>query len=256
MQNEIIKKLYLIEKRRAKLSRNKSFDLLKETYSEKFDLIKNENTGLYWDKLNNKDNELFNNPMALHRNKIVSEVIKRNGGTILDIGCGSGQLEQELGKSIINKKYFGIDISSKTIKRIKKKFPKGNFVVRNILDLEFKNNYFDVVVVLEVLEHIDPSKVFKVLKKIYQLLKNGGILIASVPLNEPLIEMNGNPNAHVRRYEPDVINTELEMTNFRVLDTKYLYAFHNHYFCKSLITKILLKNKKNPNNIILTAQKK
>ena len=96
---------------------------------------------------------------------------------ILDIGCGS--FPYFLMVTDFKEKY-GIDpavktslVKTKLIKLIKSKIDGKN--------LKFKDNYFDVVTMLAVFEHIDEGKLEQVLKDIYRILKKDGIFIITTP---------------------------------------------------------------------------
>ena len=51
----------------------------------------------------------------------------------------------------------------------------------DIKSMNFKDDYFDLIICNHVLEHIDDD--FKALKEIYRVLKPGGISILQVPMN-------------------------------------------------------------------------
>lgn len=89
-----------------------------------------------------------------------------NGKTLLDVGCGEGNYFH-LYK---DKEYFGIDLLESTNPRI---------IKCNAENILFKDNYFDTVVCMDVLEHVTYPN--KVLKEIYRILKPNGKLILSVP---------------------------------------------------------------------------
>jgi SAM-dependent methyltransferase len=119
--------------------------------------------------------------------------------------------------------------------------------------MKYKQGFFDVVFMLEVLEHVPPSKTFFLLKNLKRFLKSDGILILSVPTNEGLDGMESNPNGHVRMYTEDLIRTELKISGFEIIEIKTLYAFSNLYTFKKIIAKIL-KNHWEPNGIIVKAK--
>lgn len=248
-----------IERVRKKLAQNQQYSKLKLMYSEKLPEINDANNSKFWDILN-QDHKTSQktNPMAWNRINIVKKLIPRNSNKVLDIGFGSAQLEKKI--FLLKKKlqWYGIDISYKSVKRASILYPQGKFKTGNIIQLKFKDNFFDCVIAIEVLEHIKPSLIFKALSEIYRVLKPNGVFIASVPLNENLEEMilrGKNPNAHLRSYSPDLIKAELEISNFKILKEKILYAFNDNYKFKSLIAKLISGIRK-PNNIIILAQKK
>jgi len=109
------------------------------------------------------------------------------GNRILDLGIGGGGL---LVKCKINnkfKRYYGIDISLKVIKKTKSMI-KNKF--GGIGDFEFKvgdinngipypNTFFDTVTCVAVLEHLFDPHHF--VKEVNRVLKKGGKLIIEVP---------------------------------------------------------------------------
>ena len=97
---------------------------------------------------------------------------------ILEVGCGQG-FNTFLRSKTKNNKVIGIDSSEVEIKVAKQRYPKVDFRVMSAEKLNFKNDSFDEVYAIEVLEHVD--KIKKVLKEISRVLKPGGKLIASIP---------------------------------------------------------------------------
>jgi len=247
---------YRIEKRRtiyAKKRDKKNFVLL---YHKKYPSIRNLNSGKFWDEINfSKINFLRNSPIFRHKINTIHKLLDSNSGKLLDIGFGYGVIEELLSNA--NFKLFGIDISEKSVRNLQSKVT-GYFKKGNILEIPYKKEYFDIVLCLDILEHISPKDTFKALNEIRRVLKHNGKLILSIPLNEGLEEMikknNENPNAHVRVYTPEIIKMELEIVNLEVLKEIYLTAFQKYYLFKNFLNKIFKLRK--PNLLIIVAQKK
>lgn len=260
MANKILNP-FVIENQRAKLAKKKDYKRLKITYTSKYPEIKDLNTPQLWDHLHYGENKSeLDHPMANDRLQIVTNLIKEGTVSVLDIGFGSASLERFFFKKHKQKKisWSGIEISSLLVKKAKKEFPYCRFTVGNISKLNYKNDVFDYVIALEVLEHIRPRDTFKALEEIYRIVKPGKYLIISVPMNEGLRQMIAkgiNPNAHVRTYTPELIKAELEIVGFNVLFEQTLFAFPNFYRLKTFIAKKILRKKFCPNNIIIFAQK-
>ncbi|UCG69086.1 MAG: methyltransferase domain-containing protein [Thermoplasmata archaeon] len=73
--------------------------------------------------------------------QILIEVGDLQNKSILDVGCGFGDLYDFLSKKGIEVEYYGVDISSKMIDIAKKKKPQLNFEASDILEMEEKEKY-------------------------------------------------------------------------------------------------------------------
>lgn len=79
----------------------------------------------------------------LIRFEILSEIGDLKNKKILDIGCGLGDFYEFLtkNKGIKLKGYLGIDANPILIERAKRKYPKANFEVRDLLKNPIKNRF-------------------------------------------------------------------------------------------------------------------
>lgn len=217
----------------------------------------NPNTPALWDKILVVQNkELLESSFYLDKIGKVTAFLQSKNGKFLDIGFGSGNLEREVVKQGLDLEIYGIDFSPQTVARAKKTI-KGSFYVANIYKLPFKSGYFDVVAVLDVLEHIEPSKTKKAIMEIGRVLKKGGSLVVSVPLNEnfkKLIKEGKNFNAHMREYTPHILEKELKSNSFKVEMIEFIYAFRNFYKLKTFVAKLFPGFRK-PNLMIVFAKK-
>ena len=139
-----------------------------------------------------------------------------------------------------------------------RQFLRGRFRKGSVLNIPFRNDFFDVVVVLELMEHIPPSITFRVLKELKRVLKKDGLLVISIPLNENLEEMikrGENPSGHVRVYTPGLISAELKIAGFKIKEKVFLYAFKSMYYFKKFLQRTILRKRWEPNNIIVIARK-
>ena len=244
---------FRIEEYRDILSRTRKFELLKSTYSRKYIEIEDLNTANFW------DDRLFRIQHLKDQDKMTQDRIRKTVKfldkkklRLLDLGTGYGYIEYAL-KSNPNIIIEGIDISPKAIKNLNRHF-NGKFIVNSIYKYKYISDSFDAVVLLEVLEHVPPSKTFFILKNINKVLKRGGIFIVSIPMNEGLEKMSENTNGHLRTYTKDVIFAELKLSGFKIIDYKELYAFKSLYMIKTLLSKVV-KNRWRPNNLIIKAEK-
>ncbi|MDP6642287.1 MAG: class I SAM-dependent methyltransferase [Candidatus Nanoarchaeia archaeon] len=98
-------------------------------------------------------------------------------GNILDVGCASGYFTVHFKDKAKN--VYGVDIKKDLIDEAKKKYKDINFKLIKSEKLPFKANMFDVVLLLDVLEHVNNDKLM--IDEIYRVLKKDGLLILSVP---------------------------------------------------------------------------
>ena len=104
---------------------------------------------------------------------------------ILDIGCSFGWFEKYAVENGC-KEIIGIDTNEKDLSNAKNQIKDKNvkFLKRSVLDLsDFDKNYFDIVAMWEVLEHIPKNTEEKVFQEIARVLKHGGRLFLSTPNN-------------------------------------------------------------------------
>lgn len=101
--------------------------------------------------------------------------------SVLEIGCGSGELSQYL------KNYNGIDISKNSCKSI----------IGDAHELPFKSDSFDLILLLDLLEHTDDKLV---MEEVYRIIKPNGHVIITVPAFDFLWSQHDIDNHHLRRY--------------------------------------------------------
>lgn len=248
-----MKKAFSLEFKRQKLAKERKYSDLKNLYSSHLPEIKDLNKPIFWNEIfsNETLNEMDYGMVRDRVSTAVSYIPDKKRVSMLDIGAGMGYVEDLISKKN-NIDVYANDFSDVSIQNLKKKH-KGNFKKMSIYSLKYSVNFFDVVLILEVLEHIPPSKIFNVLHSINKIIKRNGFLIVSVPMNEGLERMKDNPNGHVRMYTKELIFAELEMAGFKIKKYKLLYAFNSYYNLKSLIARYFKTH--NPNVIVIKAQK-
>jgi 2-polyprenyl-3-methyl-5-hydroxy-6-metoxy-1,4-benzoquinol methylase len=105
-----------------------------------------------------------------------------NGGSILEVGCGTGGFIQELIRSG-NWVVSGIEPNQKAAEFTQKKTDATIYPCR-FSDVEFEPGSFDAIVLWTVLEHLDQP--IKDLQYAYRLLRKNGWLFFSIPNVESL----------------------------------------------------------------------
>ena len=116
--------------------------------------------------------KLFSDAFHKKKMQVVKKLLGNKTGNVLDVGCYTAHLAELLDGKY---KYFGLDI-------IKLNPEIKNFVQQDLNEnthLPFKNNFFDIVVCTEVLEHLYYPD--KVATEISRVLKKDGLAVISLP---------------------------------------------------------------------------
>ena len=111
----------------------------------------------------------------------LEKIIKNNNSqTILDIGCGSGRLFK-LYKSLNIPEVIAQEISVDAIKICQNRYPELNYVyeLKEIKNLTYSENYFDLIISNKVLSAVLPSEINEVIKKLAFISK-------TIYINEPM----------------------------------------------------------------------
>ena len=100
-------------------------------------------------------------------------------GINLDLGTGVGAYYPELKK--YSKKLFAFDIELSFLQKFLQKNPadKDKIFISSSESIALKNDIFDAVFAIEVLEHVENLEL--TLKEIHRILKTGGLFYITIP---------------------------------------------------------------------------
>lgn len=171
-----------------------------------------------YDAISKDYNREFGNDMS--DKKYIDQFLKEVGkGTILDVGCGVGNLTkyiQDNGFEVL-----GIDLSNKMLEIAKERFPDVSFQIMDMTEIKFPKNSFDALFVAYSLFHVPPNKVENTLKSFVKLLKNKGKIMFMLQegQGEAIIDEPFNPSEkmYINYFLKKDIITLLEKFNFRIL---------------------------------------
>ncbi len=153
---------------------------------------------------------------------ILEEVKKETFGSLLDVGCGTGNSIERLKDEFPKKKYTGIDLAENMIAVAKKKrIPGADFVVGDAENLPFKEAQFDVIICKESFHHY--PHVEKFFQSAYRTLKPDGRLIIldmAIPAvgrwinNHVLLRLMKKGDVHV--YDIDEVKRLYRSVGFKI----------------------------------------
>ncbi len=91
---------------------------------------------------------------------------------ILDLGCGPGQLIEELHKKDQSYRITGLDFSEKMLKLSKEKNPKASHIKMDVIDLNKIDEKFNIIFCTHSMPYYKETE--KVIKDLNQLLLDNG----------------------------------------------------------------------------------
>ncbi len=192
------------------------------------------------------------------RVKVTVDLLSKYGGkvnSIIELGVGDGSILSEVAKHVGARALYGCDIDDEALNKASE---KGITTVKADLNtdkLPFPDNYFNAVIMEEVIEHlVNPDNA---LQEAYRILKPNGVFILSTPnlawwvnrfilllgyqpywsevstkynvgklfrsINEPL-------SGHLRLYTLRALRELLKLHRFSVLTVKGAQYPHNNLF--------------------------
>jgi SAM-dependent methyltransferase len=113
---------------------------------------------------------------------LITKVLKlRNINTLLDYGCGNGLYIDLWKRAFQTSEMYFCDVSSVAIEQLKDRYPEFSSNVAVVRDnrAPFEDNFFDVILSVEVMEHVEDLDAY--LNDIHRLLKPGGTFIWTTP---------------------------------------------------------------------------
>jgi SAM-dependent methyltransferase len=167
------------------------------------------------------------------------------GYRILDIGCGSGRhtCAAYRFKKVIA---IGADVNAAELTAAKERLQlhdkynqngggRWGLTMANVNALPFADNYFDLVICAEVLEHIADDR--QAVSEIIRVLKPGHNLAVSVPRFWPericwalSAAYTQTDNGHIRIYRKKKLIALLENSGMKCWASHYAHSLHTPYW--------------------------
>jgi 2-polyprenyl-3-methyl-5-hydroxy-6-metoxy-1,4-benzoquinol methylase len=159
-----------------------------------------------------------------------------SGLRVLDIGCNNGFIGEMLIKN--GNEVYGVDIGRAKVHKAIARGLKARVVDIENNDLPYKANYFDIILLTDVIEHVFDTDML--INKIYRVLKHGGKLLITTPnvaslarrfmlllgfnpfleYSTSFIDFVPSPVGHIRYYTHSDLRRQLERHHFQNVRTK------------------------------------
>ena len=153
-------------------------------------------------------------------NRLLSKYICKEKKRLLDIGCGTGNMVEIL--SAQGHQVVGLDLLPQGLHSTHHKVPNSMLIQADLSSqLPLSDNVFDVVIVLDVLEHVDDQSL---IEEANRVLIPGGIILLTVPTVPWLWSFRDTDAGHLRRYTRKSLLELLSKSDLQLNESRY-YQF-------------------------------
>jgi len=178
----------------------------------------------YWNYISQFPEHYFTYQVGRNLAKLIKKYTRGNG-TLLDYGSGPGFLLKHL---LENKaEVSALEFSSDSLQKIRDAYEGQNGFkgAYSIEELDKKNTRFNVITLIEVIEHLDDNYLTLTFNNIHRLLEPDGYLIITTPNDEDLSksyiccpETNElfHRWQHIRSWNTETLGTFLKKMGFEI----------------------------------------
>ena len=147
---------------------------------------------------------------------VLDKVTELGFESLLDVGCGDGRFLHEVSTRFPGRRLAGVDSSQRAVDYAAIMETSVEWTCGDITDQNILRERFDVVTLIETLEHIRPDQAPPFLEAIHGRLKETGSLIVTVPSSNTRVRQK-----HYRHFDLDSL-TETLSPIFNVVQAHYL----------------------------------
>lgn len=173
-----------------------------------------------------------NQYFSFHSGKSILDYVRQHVdigkmGSILDFGCGPGYMIGHL-MDISAGNCYGLDFSKESVEQVNRRFKGrpgfGDAIFVKTLPSSYKDASMNLVISVEVVEHLDNPQLAGMLQEIHRLLKRDGYIVITTPNRE---DLNANKTIcpececvfhrwqHVRNWNKDELTKALQHNGFK-----------------------------------------
>jgi SAM-dependent methyltransferase len=173
-------------------------------------------------------------PAPFHRRRLIVALAREVAAagapaSVLDVGCGNGEVLRALAQAFPGARLCGADLSEHVIEENRRRFPHARFAALDLGAAALPET-FDLVVCSEVVEHVRDWEA--ALANLRAMCAAGRHLVVTVPAGKvfPIDRMMG----HVRHFTPDELVAGLARAGF-ASERVWRWGFPFHTLYKTLI---------------------
>ncbi len=135
---------------------------------------------LTWNKVaKNYQDKFMNLDLYNDSYDIFLDLIRKPNATILEIGCGPGNISKYLLSKKADLKIKGIDISENMIELARKNIPNAEFEIMDCREIDSMNNKYDAIICGFCIPYVSEADSLKLIVNCNNLLNDSGILYLS-----------------------------------------------------------------------------
>lgn len=146
---------------------------------------------------------------------------RKGRGLAVDIGCGAGYT------AMVFQSYFrtvGVDVSREALRFSRDRGLRRLCQINmDEFSLPFKSDCFDLVLALDVVEHVEDD--VRALRECGRILRDGGLLVVTVPAFMALWSPWDEALGHRRRYNAAALADAAQKAGLSVKKLSYLFFF-------------------------------
>lgn len=148
--------------------------------------------------------------------QLLNRFLGNKAQQVLDLGCGTGLMVDILMRQ--GHHVVGLDLRPEGLSAIHKALPQSWLLQAEATRLPLKENTFDAVMLLDVLEHVDDRLL---LAEVRRVLRPGGVAVITVPAMPWLWSYRDEAAGHLRRYTRRQLTGLLDGAQFQLLKISY-----------------------------------
>jgi SAM-dependent methyltransferase len=151
------------------------------------------------------------------RNRLLEWAIRRyapDARDYLEVGCGTGFVLSAIAERFPQLRLCGSEIFTAGLRQAQRRVPRAEFLQLDARHLPFERE-FDLLGAFDVIEHIDEDA--QVLASMHGALREGGVLVLTVPQHPWLWSAADSYAQHKRRYSRRELLAKLQAAGFELL---------------------------------------
>jgi SAM-dependent methyltransferase len=142
--------------------------------------------------------------------------------TIVDVGCSSGYMLEQLRTVLPDAKLVGVDLVASGLRKAHEHVPDAFLLQADVCELPLDDACIDGVVCANLLEHVGRDE--QALTEIYRILRPGARAVIVVPVSPGNYDCYDRLLGHERRYARGELARKAAMAGFEVLQDIHLGA--------------------------------